>query len=91
MNKLERIPTGIQDINERMIFVDDIVKVTYGDAQNNFSENEKVIYDNGKFYLDHHYGTSSFDSPHYSLEVIGNIHDNPELFNKGRRISFWGD
>lgn len=91
MNQSERVPTGIKDVNNRMIFVDDIVKVTYGKGENKFSENEKVIYEDGKFYLDHQDGTSSFDSPHYSLEVIGTIYDNPELFNDERRISFWGD
>lgn len=42
MKKEERIPTGIKDINNRMIFVDDIVKVTYGNAENNFSETKKL-------------------------------------------------
>ena len=91
MEKNNRTPIGIKDKHGIEICVDDIVKVTYGDAHINFSENEKVIMENGKFYLAHEDGTSTFDSPHYSFEVIGNIHDNPELFKEGGRISFWGD
>ena len=91
MKKNNRIPTGIKDIHDIEICVDDIVKVTYGDAVQNFSENEKIIMEVGKFYRDHEDGTSTLDSSYYSLEIIGNIHNNPELFQEGRRISFWGD
>ena len=91
MEKNKRTPTGIKDKHGIEICVDDIVKVTYGDAHHNFSENEKVIIENGKFYLDHEDGTSALDSSCHSLEIIGNIHENPNLFKEGRRISFWGD
>lgn len=40
MKHNERIATGNLDKNGQMIFVDDIVKVTYGDAIVNLSENE---------------------------------------------------
>lgn len=91
MDKNNRTPTGIKDRHAREICVDDIVKVTYGDAVKNFSENEKVIMKNRKFYLDHEDGTSTLGSSCYSLEIIGNIFDNPELFKEGRIISYWGD
>lgn len=50
--------------------------------------NELVIYKDGKFLLDHEDGQSTFDSPHFSLEVIGTLKDNPALYNDGFRISF---
>lgn len=91
MEKNNRTPTGIKDIHDIEICVGDIVKVTYGDAVKYFSENEKVIMRDGKFYLDHEDGTSTLDSSCYSVEIIGNIHDKPEIFKTGQRISFWGD
>lgn len=91
MNELERLYTGRKDKNNNKIFVGDIVRVTYGNADSNFSENELVIYKEGKFLLDHEDGQSTFDSPHFSLEVIGTLKDNPELYNDNFRISFDND
>lgn len=80
--------TGVKDKNDIPICVGDILRVSYGDAVSNFSENELVIYKDGKFLLDHEDGQSTFDSPHFSLEVIGTLKDNPELYNDGFHISF---
>lgn len=91
MNDQKRLYTGRKDKNNNKIFVGDIVRVTYGNADSNFSENELVIYEDGKFLLDHEDGQSTFDSPHFSLEVIGTLKDNPELYSKGFRISFDSD
>lgn len=91
MNYLDRIYTGEKDKNNNKIFVGDIVRVTYGDAASNFSENELVIYKEGKFLLEHEDGLSTFDSPHFSLEVIGIQTDNPELYKDNFRILFGSD
>lgn len=86
-----RIPTSYKDKNGKEIFVNDIVKVTYGDADHKFSEYEKVILKDGVFYLDHDDGISTFDSPQYSLEVTGTIHKEPLLFTEDVKISFFED
>ncbi|UFK97714.1 YopX family protein [Kaistella faecalis] len=91
MKDLQRHFTGIKDKNNNKIFVGDILRVTYGNADSNFSENELVICKDGKFLLDHEDGQSTFDSPHFSLEVIGTLKDNPELYNDNFRISFDSD
>lgn len=91
MNDQKRLYTGRKDKNNNRIFVGDILRVAYGNADSNFSENELVIYKDGKFLLDHEDGQSTFDSPHFSLEVIGTLKGNPELYSEGFRISFDSD
>lgn len=87
----ENFPTGILDIHGKQICVGDIVRSYTGEVKLNYSENEKVIFENGKFYLDNEDGTCDLEFYHRPLEIIGNIVDNTELFKEGRRISFWDD
>lgn len=91
MENNNRISTGKYDKNNKRIYVGDILKVLYGDANSTFSDIEKVIVRDNKFYLESQDGVSSIDSPHYSYEIIGNIFDNPNLFDDDFKMSFWGD
>lgn len=79
--------TGLKDKNEKEIYEEDIVKI-------NDEIIAKVIWDNdylGYFlYANEENSIDSFENgeqPLYdywgSIEVIGNIYDNPELLEKG--------
>lgn len=72
--------TGVYDKAGKEIYEDDIL--TQGER------GYKVVFKNGSFWLINHYGTASYqvcksDIEEYGFEVIGNIHDNPELINYG--------
>ncbi len=88
---MERISTGIKDKNGKEIFVDDLVRTYTGEIIANFYGNERVICENGKFYLENEDGISFFDDAHTTVEVIGNIKDTPTLFREGFRMTFWDD
>lgn len=72
--------TGMADKNGKKIFEGDIV-VTPWDG---WSNGRVVHYENGMFKA----GTTTLcsfvglDSPKYHCEIIGNIHDNPELLRE---------
>ena len=85
--------TGLTDKNGKKIFEGDIVKTHYANAQKS-DFIEQVVFHNGKFcayfsnqlckqWVNLYDGTEHLpqDKSVYmdSVEVIGNIHDNPEL------------
>ncbi len=85
--------TGLTDRNGKKIFEGDIVKTHYANAQKS-DFIEQVVFHNGKFcayfsnqlckqWVNLYDGTEHLpqDKSVYmdSVEVIGNIHDNPEL------------
>ena len=68
--------TGLLDIKKTEIYDGDIVKVRWGDNE----ITSYIKFENGGF------GFVFKDEvvvPHWEMEVIGNIHDNPELLEVG--------
>lgn len=70
--------TGLTDKNGKKIFEGDIVKTSHGGS----TYYAKIEWDDGSFWVTNH----DIQMPSYIsevsktyLEVIGNIHDNPEL------------
>jgi len=74
--------TGLTDKNGKKIFEGDIVNITYPET---IVRNALVTYVGASFYGDNGNDLWVFDD-YISFEVIGNIHDNPELFER-RMIS----
>jgi len=62
--------TGLFDKNGKQIFEGDIIK-------NEYNEMSDVRFDNGRFYYNKGINWGEIDSE--SVEVIGNIWENPEL------------
>ena len=89
--------TGLTDKNGKKIFEGDIVKTHYANAQKS-DFIETVVFHNGKFcgFYENNgckQWTTLYDGvPHLaidksvymdSVEIVGNIHDNPELLEGG--------
>ena len=74
--------TGLTDKNGTKIFEDDIVKVTDDNGETNLCSCGigYVLFYDGSWYIDEEVNDGLYDvSKIYYIEVIGNIHDNPEL------------
>ncbi len=75
--------TGLTDVNGKYIYVGDIVKSNYKYAQPKVSQ---VIMENGNSYIlgeDLATGNEMLVSDHVDeIEVIGNVHTNPELLEE---------
>lgn len=88
---MNRIATGFQDKHGKEIFIGDIVRAYSGAIIPNYAGNEKVILRDGHFYLDNEDGLSDLEYHVKNVEIVGNIHDNPDLFKDGFRMSFWSE
>lgn len=67
--------TGLHDKNGKEIYFDDIVRNKYGDI------GCVIWFSDWSLRVDWGGGDIHFIEPEWGLEVIGNIHDNPELLN----------
>jgi len=75
--------TGLKDQNGKEIYEGDIVKWEHG-ASKNDSGTDRVQFSAGQFHFPKGYALEVFYSPWSNnlrkhLEVIGNIHESPEL------------
>lgn len=75
--------TGLTDKNRKKIFEGDIVKfrINFNNEKLGFRYGT-VIFDHGSFHIDTDYCFLCTFASDDDIEVIGNIHDNPELLEQ---------
>lgn len=88
--KLSEQFTGMHDINGKEIYLSDIINITncectgYDDQGNEIYVDciGEVLFEDGTFVFDgHSAGTIPLSAFIAEMNVIGNIHENPELLN----------
>ncbi len=86
--------TGLKDENEKEIYEGDIIEFSYDMFVGNFDTfvaKGKVVFEEGAFYIEVFENERTTKDEAYllysinldTIEVIGNIYDNPELLEEG--------
>jgi uncharacterized phage protein (TIGR01671 family) len=79
--------SGLKDINDKDIYEGDIIEMSYKPDEHGDAEKyrEEVVFENGAFGDTYDYFCNYMFLPSFSMEVIGNVFENPELLNKYER------